>query len=197
MLWDSFTRRLAAFAVVGVCVISLRLAWGASGEFPIKLGSEALAQQDGCTTVTGIQGRGNQTSDPFDITGQTFITTYEATSPNPSEQGFAFFNVLDEDVRIVQPASQDVSSDDPNRLAGTATFDSGPGTYTIEIASDAADYTIDVQDCGEVVSTGGQQFSSDTVLLEAGGPEEGPVPPMPDGRCPKEFPIKAGDACRE
>jgi len=32
-------------------------------------------------------------------------------------------------------------------------------------------------------------------LLEAGGPEEGPVPMMPGGGCPTEFPIKQGNAC--
>ena len=32
-------------------------------------------------------------------------------------------------------------------------------------------------------------------LLKAGGPEEGPVPTMPGGECPPEFPTKQGGAC--
>ena len=32
-------------------------------------------------------------------------------------------------------------------------------------------------------------------LLRAGGPEEGPVPAMPDGECPSKFSTKQGDAC--
>lgn len=32
-------------------------------------------------------------------------------------------------------------------------------------------------------------------LLEAGGSEEGPAPMMPDGSCPKEFPVDSGGAC--
>lgn len=32
-------------------------------------------------------------------------------------------------------------------------------------------------------------------LLKAGGPEEGPVPTMPDGECPPEFPTKQDGAC--
>jgi len=28
-------------------------------------------------------------------------------------------------------------------------------------------------------------------LLEAGGPQEGPVPAMPDGSCPAEFPVES------
>jgi hypothetical protein len=32
-------------------------------------------------------------------------------------------------------------------------------------------------------------------LLEAGGPGDGPVPPIPNGGCPKEFPLQKGEAC--
>ena len=31
--------------------------------------------------------------------------------------------------------------------------------------------------------------------FNAGGPAKGPVPVMPDGDCPKEFPAKEGNAC--
>lgn len=32
-------------------------------------------------------------------------------------------------------------------------------------------------------------------LLEAGGPEDGPVPLMPTGGCPKEYPLQKDTAC--
>lgn len=32
-------------------------------------------------------------------------------------------------------------------------------------------------------------------LFNAGGPAEGPVPAMPSGDCPKEYPLQRGDAC--
>ncbi len=32
-------------------------------------------------------------------------------------------------------------------------------------------------------------------LFKAGGPTEGPVPTMPGGGCPKEFPVERGGAC--
>jgi hypothetical protein len=31
--------------------------------------------------------------------------------------------------------------------------------------------------------------------FKAGGPKDGPVPLMPNGICPKEFPVKQGEAC--
>lgn len=193
---DGFTRRVMSFAAIALLVISVRLAWGVSGEFPVNLGVEALAQGGECAVATEITGRGNQTSEPFDITGQTFTLDYEASSS--SGEGFAFFNVLDENGGIIQPASQDISDDDPTRLTGNASFDSGPGSYTIEIAATDADYTVTVRDCGQQSTTngsGGGGSSGDDPLLQAGGPTNGPVPLMPAGGCPKEFPVEVDGAC--
>ena len=32
-------------------------------------------------------------------------------------------------------------------------------------------------------------------LMDAGGPTAGPVPLMPDGGCPQEYPVRRNDAC--
>ena len=32
-------------------------------------------------------------------------------------------------------------------------------------------------------------------VLDSGGPEHGPVPLMPGGRCPEEYPVERGGAC--
>jgi hypothetical protein len=37
----------------------------------------------------------------------------------------------------------------------------------------------------------------DTDLFESGGPRSGPLPLMPDGGCPKEFPVRTNGACYE
>jgi hypothetical protein len=34
-----------------------------------------------------------------------------------------------------------------------------------------------------------------TPLFTSGGPEGGPVPPMPAGECPPEYPVEKGDGC--
>ncbi len=36
---------------------------------------------------------------------------------------------------------------------------------------------------------------SGNVLMEAGGPNDGPAPKMPNGGCPDEFPVERGDSC--
>lgn len=203
---EGVTRRILAFALLGVCAISLRLAWGILGEFPIHLGAPAFAQQQGggCTTVTEIEGRGDQQSEPFRITGQSFRVVFEADNPGETD-GYAFFNVVDENDGIVQPDSQDLSSESPTRVEGEATFSSGPGEYVIEIASEEASYTLTVEDCdgSAAVRTASQRPATlprtgqaDTRrLLEAGGPTDGPVPAMPGGGCPKEYPVKRSGAC--
>jgi hypothetical protein len=206
VLRDGCTRRILAFALLGVCAISLRLAWGISGEFPIHLGAPAFAQQqgEGCTTVTEIEGRGDQKSEPFRITGQSFKVIFEADNPGETD-GYAFFNVIDENDGIVQPDSQDLSEETPTRVEGEATFSSGPGEYVIEIASEEARYALTVEDCDgpSAVRTASQRPAAlprtgqaeTRRLLEAGGSTAGPVPTIPDGGCPKEYPFERSGAC--
>jgi len=208
VLREGFTRKVLAFALLGVCAISLRLAWGISGEFPIHLGAPAFAQQQGgeCTPVTEIEGRGDQQSEPFRIDGQSFRVIFEADNPGETD-GYAFFNVIDENDGIVQPDSQDLFDESQTRVEGEATFSSGSGVYAIEIASKEADYTITVEDCDD--STAVQTASRRPAalprtgpdetrrLLEAGGPTDGPVPAIPGGGCPKEYPVERGGVCYE
>lgn len=42
---------------------------------------------------------------------------------------------------------------------------------------------------------GAQQDTGNGDLFNAGGPKSGPVPPMPDGGCPAEFPTEQNGAC--
>ncbi len=48
-------------------------------------------------------------------------------------------------------------------------------------------------------SSGGPSGSGspppDNSLMEAGGPAEGPLPKMPGGGCPEEFPVEQIDGC--
>lgn len=59
---------------------------------------------------------------------------------------------------------------------------------------DALDSDINGMACDEEVLFVGQNSSRQS-LLEAGGPGDTPVPLMPSGSCPKEFPLQKGEAC--
>ena len=75
----------------------------------------------------------------------------------------------------------------------------------IEISSEKASYALTVEDCdgSSAVRTASQRpvalprtgQAETRRLLEAGGPTDGPVPAMPDGGCPKEYPVERSGAC--
>ncbi len=60
-----------------------------------------------------------------------------------------------------------------------------------------------IQDPGPIQVPGGIQEPGpqqdapgpDGTLFNAGGPSDGPVPVMPDGGCPEEFPLLLDDGC--
>lgn len=64
------------------------------------------------------------------------------------------------------------------------------------IFGDALDSDINGAACDEGYFFNRQNDSSQR-LFEAGGPEEAPVPLMPSGGCPKEFPLQKGETCRK
>ena len=53
---------------------------------------------------------------------------------------------------------------------------------------------------GSEDSSGSDQYATDNqydsgTLMDAGGPASGPMPLMPNGSCPEEFPTERGGAC--
>lgn len=55
----------------------------------------------------------------------------------------------------------------------------------------------DGSDSGDTTS-GDEQYDDQVdggELMDAGGPEDGPVPFMPGGGCPKEFPVESAEGC--
>lgn len=46
-----------------------------------------------------------------------------------------------------------------------------------------------------VESPSDKQYADDDALLQAGGPGGGPMPVMPGGGCPEEFPVERDGAC--
>jgi hypothetical protein len=54
--------------------------------------------------------------------------------------------------------------------------------------------------CEELPSRGSAGTTgptTDPTRIDSGGANSGPLPLMPDGSCPKEFPVKRGGACYE
>ncbi len=77
---------------------------------------------------------------------------------------------------------------DEDQHSGEGDQYSSEDTWSSEEDNDEDQY-------GSLAASGSiDQYTSKT-LLEAGGPTAGPVPPMPGGSCPEEFPVEKDVGC--
>lgn len=196
----------ASIVVLAALLISssayvLRSAWENIGSGSIQ---PAYAQED-CTQVETFTGTGSRQTDPFQINGNNWRFTYTLTNLDPGLEGGLVIAALDGNGDIVGNASQETEG------TNTSSVSEGPGQFSLDVFSTFGNWEIIVEDCGvasssdpddgtttsdprqEPVTT--QYDTGSENLLEAGGPAAGPMPLMPDGGCPKEFPVKSGGLC--
>jgi hypothetical protein len=164
-----------------------------------------LAQGD-CSEVAGFgPDTEDMTTEPFDIRGDVFRVSGEVRIFDPQVQSGVNITPVDENGTPASaiPVFEERSFEQDVR--------EGPGTFTLEIQTlGEVEYTVTVEDCGpspqgdpgeegSPTDEGGDSTipapPRDETLMDAGGPENGPVPLMPNGECPKEFPVKRGAAC--
>lgn len=214
-------RRASVVVLVGLLVsasaFSLRSAWEdfrAEGSQPAYAQSETGTCPD-AQLIDTFEGSGDQQSDTFDTTTNSLRITYTTENTIGSGlEGSLFVDVIDAndpDAFPVGSISEQGSSD------GETFVNAPPGTYYLDIIAGGLDYNITVEQCegGAPSSNPGggtetpdpessdpapsatvQYDNGDGDLLEAGGPIVGPMPLMPDGSCPKEFPVKSGSVCK-
>jgi hypothetical protein len=114
---------------------------------------------------------------------------------NPSTPALAQTDDLDCADFPSQEAAQAEYNRDPSDPNGLDADDDGEACEDSDFGGggdDGGDGTDDGQygdGDGGVVTPGGNG------LMRAGGPESGPVPLMPGGGCPPEYPEARGDAC--
>jgi hypothetical protein len=178
---QSIILKASLVALVLVGGFTLRAAW----EFMPRVGA-----QGNCTEVQTFEGQGNLQTPPFDITGDTWQITYTLSNLEEGVEGGLFITVYDSNGEFITSASQEVAG------TNTTTVNAGAGTYYLDISSVLGNWTVTVEDCG----AGGappieESPAEEPPLLEAGGPSTGPVPPMPSGGCPVEFPVQREGAC--
>ncbi|TCJ16766.1 hypothetical protein E0L93_08560 [Rubrobacter taiwanensis] len=212
--------KAAILTLVLLSAVTGRVAWEVERGNPVSfnlpgLFASAQAQQQ-CTPVQTFTGTGNQTTPVFNITGDSFRISYTTTAgtvTGDGSQGVVFdVTVYDENDEFITSASQE-------RAGSDSTFvNEGPGRFYLEIFSANAEWSVEVEDCtgrgrgSESLSPASPQYDQYTTvtpvqtperhqyrqpdrLLEAGGPGDGPVPAMPGGGCPAEFPLERGGLC--
>lgn len=168
----------------------------------------AYAQEDCTEVATFGPETEDQITDPITISGNTIRLTADLQGLQDGLE--PFFTVISTD----EEGTFNDTTAFTEEGTQTENFLSGPGAFTFELEAGDTEYTLTVEDCGASPTGGGadqgDNGSADDVqyedeptptpkgdddLLEAGGPVIGPMPLMPDGSCPKEFPVKSGKAC--
>ncbi|QIN80179.1 hypothetical protein GBA65_18515 [Rubrobacter marinus] len=87
-------------------------------------------------------GSGNQQTETFDITGESFRVTFDVTSSTDNnEDAFLGIIVNDENEDPITTISQSGAGSD------SSIVNEAPGTFFLDVVASSADYTITVEDC--------------------------------------------------
>jgi len=180
---------------------------------------KANAQQN-CDEVRTFTGTGIKETQPFTVTSDTWRLRYDFQSSTPDQQSSSFDmsvyktgNTIPESVISLEKPGSD-----------TTYVNAGAGTYYLSIGSANAAWTVTVEECsasapGSPNPKGSASSSASASkpatkpatkpapaspsrkpkpkrnLFDSGGPENGPVPQMPEGGCPAEFPVEQAGLC--
>jgi hypothetical protein len=174
---------------------------------------KANAQQN-CDEVQTFTGTGIKKTQPFTVTSDTWRLRYDFQSSTPDQQSSSFDmsvyktgNTIPESVISLERPGSD-----------TTYVNAGAGTYYLSIGSANATWTVTVEECsasapGSPNPKGSASSSAPASkpatkpapaspsrkpkrnLFDSGGPENGPVPLMPEGGCPAEFPVERAGLC--
>ena len=172
---------------------------------------KAYAQQN-CEAVQTFSGDGIKDTQPFTVTGDTWRLRYDFQSTAPDQQSSSFdMSVYKTGNTIPETV---ITSESPG--SNTSYVNAGAGTYYLSIESANATWTVIVEECSASAQTGSSTPPGSASapastpapdspsrkpkkpkrdLFDSGGPTSGPLPLMPNGGCPREFPVQKGKAC--
>lgn len=178
-----------------------------------------ILSESGGDVSRNAQGYAN--NGRFTTSTDSFVVTMDASSSEPGGAAFSVsqLGATPNPLVIRQQSFQAPGTE-------SMLVQNSPGRYVVFVGFSGSDYIVTVEECGTsgggspsastppVTSSppssppatpppgppaGGSPIDSQSGenLLDAGGPRSGPLPLMPDGTCPKEFPVKRGGACYE
>jgi hypothetical protein len=176
---------------------------------------KAYAQQN-CDTVQTFTGNGIKDTQPFTVTSDTWRLRYTFESTTDDQQSSSF------EMTVYKPGNSIPESIITLERPGSDTsyVNAGAGTYYLSIGSANATWSVTAEECSASAPSGTPNPGSDRTspsastpastpaadsqspkskpernLFQSGGPTSGPLPLMPNGGCPREFPEQRGKAC--
>lgn len=196
---------IAVGMLVFTTALTVRLAW------ELIAPAAPVVAQDNCREVETFTGDGIKQTPPFEVQSDTWKIVYEWQA-DPQNPDFGLFNITVNNADNNQFETI-ISKEQPGR--DESFVNAGAGRYYLEVGSANATWTVTVQDCGtpdeqppvenppveedpEVGQYEEPEFTQPVEsgeLIEAGGSADGPVPVMPGGTCPTEFPTLKAGAC--
>ena len=203
-------RILALFAVSVLVVCSafvLRDSWEAF-ERPRPAQAQTTGTCPNAQLIDTFEGNGNQQTDTFNTTTDSFRVSYNVTGSDPQ------FRRTCSSVSRTRTTPNSWATP-PRRATGEAKLSSTrPPEPTIWISRSPEGQlhhnrgavrgrrrqpgrpsNPPMQPAREQPADRSPIDEGPDELLDAGGPQSGPFPLMPDGTCPEEFPVKRGGAC--
>ena len=185
------TRIVVVFVLAVVCLFAGRIGWAmAFDDAPRNVGVSEVAQQST-----------DEDEDLFDCSD--FGTPEEAQEQLVDGDPYG----LDEDNNGVACDGEDEGTGSVSQESSVGEETSGADPDSSSAQYEQVQYTDSSSSVSEADSdTSSSDDSSDqsqysasdgsgSVLMEAGGPEDGPAPMMKDGSCPGEFPTERGNGC--
>lgn len=203
--WGRMPTTITCNRLIVVAVLAVLTSLAALATWGEREPAVAIAQQTGCTLVDTFTGEGSvQKTQPFTITSDRWQLGYEVFGLERGQEAGLF-------ITVYSAANDQFVTSTSQEMEGVNTFavDAGPGTYYLDVVSVFGSWRINVVECessgfpvaGSATITSPPATASATAgpipnaLLGAGGPRYGPVPYLPGGRCPSEYPVKRGDGC--
>lgn len=183
--------RVALVALVLACGFTLRAAWELANPdaTPSTVGFELVQSQGDLNCADfGSQAEAQaefdkDTSDPNNLDADNDGIACESLDGGSGggEGSGADLDCADFASQAEAQAEFDKDTSDPNGLDAD-----GDGEACEELGGGS-------EDVAGNDTAGKDQYNDD--LMEAGGPASGPVPTMPGGGCPAEYPVKVDGSC--
>lgn len=148
------------------------------------------------TTLFAPQNVWAQNSGPGSENGSGDVITCEDALPGPAD------NLSPAQLEAAQELAQAALDGDPE--GSSALDEDGDGIacedFTQQSSGTVGNESRESRTSIESAQSNSSQKDADSTvqrrdLLQAGGPENGPLPVMPDGSCPREFPIFRDSVC--